>query len=216
VSYHIASADFESEYVVKKSRFIARVVPVNSREDALAAVALAKSDYPDARHHCWAYLLGSPKDARSAGMSDDGEPAGTAGKPILNVMQHGQIGDVLVVVTRYFGGVKLGAGGLVRAYGTATQRALDLTPSEPKLELQIHRVQGGFEKEQLLRHWLGTVHGKMDTVEYAEHNTYTIVLPAGMENTLVEFCAAQQLQLEEAGSTQLSQAMLHEINTTGD
>jgi len=112
MSYHIATSVFEAQYTVKKSRFIARVVPIGSREDALAAVAVAKRDYPDARHHCWAYLLGEPGDARSAGMSDDGEPAGTAGKPILNVLQHGKFGDVLVVVIRYFGGIKLGAGGL--------------------------------------------------------------------------------------------------------
>ena len=197
MTYYIASAAFESEYVVKKSRFIARVVPVESREKAVEAVAAARSDYPDARHHCWAYLLGSPADARSAGMSDDGEPAGTAGKPILNIMQHGNIGDVLVVVIRYFGGVKLGAGGLVRAYGTATQQALDLTPRELKLDLQKHRVCGGFDKEQLLRHWLGTVNGEMAAVEYGQRNIFTLTLPAGMEATLAEFCAAQQLDLQK-------------------
>ena len=115
MSYAVPAASCEQEYVVKRSRFIARVVPVNSRADVNAAVARAREDYPDARHHCWAYLLGPPGKAAGAGMSDDGEPAGTAGKPILNVLQHGHLGDVLVIVVRYFGGIKLGAGGLVRA-----------------------------------------------------------------------------------------------------
>ena len=83
--YQIPAQQFENEYVVKKSRFIARVVPVKSRQEAMVAVTDARADYPDARHHCWAYLLGKPADASSAGMNDDGEPAGTAGKPMLNV-----------------------------------------------------------------------------------------------------------------------------------
>jgi len=194
--YHVATSVFESEYTVKKSRFIARVVPVESREDALLAVTRAKADYPDARHHCWAYLLGSPGDARTAGMSDDGEPAGTAGKPILNVMQHGVIGDVLVVVIRYFGGIKLGAGGLVRAYGTTTQQALDLTPSQPRRELLEYRVEGDFSQEQLLRHWLTTVEGEMISVEYGQRPVFHLNLPAGLEGSLIEFCAANRLVLE--------------------
>ena len=85
----VPAGESEQEYVIKKSRFIARVVPVENREEVNAAVARSRQDYPDARHHCWAYVLGSPADASSAGMNDDGEPSGTAGKPILNVLQHG-------------------------------------------------------------------------------------------------------------------------------
>ena len=191
--YHIATSVTESQYTVKKSRFIARVVPIESREDALLAVNKAKQDYPDARHHCWAYLLGSPADARSAGMSDDGEPAGTAGKPIFNVMQHGLMGDVLVVVIRYFGGIKLGAGGLVRAYGAATQQALELTPSQPRLERHAYRVKGNFAQEQMLRHWLTTVEGEIGAVEYGEDVVFQLVLPAGIEPSLREFCAANRM-----------------------
>jgi len=195
-TYHIAESSFESEYTIKKSRFIARVVPIASREDALLAVNKAKTDFPDARHHCWAYLLGSPADARGAGMSDDGEPAGTAGKPILNVMKHGVIGDVLVVVIRYFGGIKLGAGGLVRAYGTATQQALDLTPSHPRRKLLEYRVEGGFSQEQHLRHWLTTIEGEMTSVEYGQRPIFHLNLPAGLEVSLIEFCAANRLVLK--------------------
>jgi len=197
MSYHIPSAVSEVEYTVKKSRFIARVVPIESREEALAAVADAKTDYPDARHHCWAYLLGEPGDAHSAGMSDDGEPAGTAGKPILNVMQHGILGNVLVVVIRYFGGIKLGAGGLVRAYSTATGQALESAPSHLKRELLQYIVRGDFSQEQLMRYWLTTCDGEMISVAYSEQVVYQLALPAEQQNALVEFCAANQLQLNE-------------------
>lgn len=163
----------------------------------MAAVKQARADYPDARHHCWAYLLGSPCDARSAGMSDDGEPAGTAGKPILNVLQHGLIGDVLVIVVRYFGGIKLGAGGLVRAYGTATAQALERVPSQEKIEMQGYQLAGDFSREQLLRHWLGTVGGTMQSVEYGESLSFYLNLPMDMEEALAAFCAANQLDIEQ-------------------
>lgn len=198
LAYHIASSVFEIEYTVKKSRFIARVVPVTSREDALVAVADAKKDHPDARHYCWAYLLGEPGDARSAGMNDDGEPAGTAGKPILNVLQHGKIGDVLVVVIRYFGGVKLGAGGLARAYGTAVGQALESVPSRPKLDLQQYHVSGNFSQEQLLRHWLTTVDGKMISVKYGDQVIFQLALPTAEESALLDFCAANQLEMDDS------------------
>lgn len=100
------------------------------------------------------------------------------------------------MVSRYFGGIKLGAGGLVRAYGSATQQALELTPSQLKRELQEYRVQGGFSQEQRLRHWLTTVEGEMASVAYGEKLVFQLILPAGLEQSLVEFCAANQLDLE--------------------
>ena len=163
----------------------------------MKAVKQTKIDYPDARHHCWAYLLGSPADARSAGMSDDGEPAGTAGKPILNVLQHGVIGDVLVIVTRYFGGTKLGASGLVRAYSAATAQALERVPSRKNIESQHYQLSGDFSREHMLRHWLGTVDGTMASVAYGETLSFHLDLPIGMEETLRAFCAANQLKVEQ-------------------
>ncbi|MEH6568641.1 MAG: YigZ family protein [Halioglobus sp.] len=166
MSYQVPAQRFENEYVIKKSRFIARVVPVKSRDEAMAAVADARADYPDARHHCWAYLLGKPADASSAGMNDDGEPAGTAGKPIFNVLQYGHLGDIMVIVIRYFGGIKLGAGGLVRAYSTATVRALELAPAQIHQDYVLLTASGDFSAEQLLRQWLGDGRGRVDAVLY--------------------------------------------------
>ena len=154
MAYAVPAELFEHEVQLKRSRFIARVVHVQDREEVNAAVARARRDYPDARHHCWAYILGAPQDARNAGMNDDGEPAGTAGKPILNVLQHGLVGDVLVIVIRYFGGVKLGAGGLVRAYSGVTQQALDLLPCVTPIATSRCQLRAAFSDEQPLRHQL--------------------------------------------------------------
>lgn len=119
---------------IKRSRFIVDLMPVSSAEEALAGIAEVRAASADASHHCWAYVLRSSGELRS---SDDGEPGGSAGRPILAALQGRDIDDVLAVVTRYFGGTKLGVGGLMRAYGGATARALDrasfrlVTPQRP-------------------------------------------------------------------------------------
>jgi uncharacterized YigZ family protein len=196
VPYAVVEQCCETEHEVKKSRFIARIEAVRSREEVNGAVARARADYPDARHHCWAYLLGPPADARSAGMSDDGEPAGTAGKPILNVLQHGHLGDVLIVVIRYFGGVKLGAGGLVRAYSAAAQQVLDKAPWRERVEWQSWCAQGDFPCEQLLRHWLDAHGGCLDAVVYGEQVTLSLRAPVTEAAALATLCAAHGIILE--------------------
>ena len=113
----------DHELVIKKSRFLAHLAPVGSVAEADAVIARLRKELWDARHHCVAMVLGTRADqARS---SDDGEPSGTAGVPMLEVLRHRGVTDLVAVVTRYFGGVKLGAGGLVRAYSGAVAAALD-------------------------------------------------------------------------------------------
>jgi len=112
------------ELEIKRSRFVTSVVPVADRDEARAALDAIRTRWPDANHHCWAMVAGRPDDVYQHDQSDDGEPRGTAGKPMLNVLLHSGLGNTLVVVTRYFGGVKLGAGGLVRAYSQSVSEAL--------------------------------------------------------------------------------------------
>lgn len=110
------------EIVEKKSRFIANVIEIASEEDATEQIEKLKKQYWDARHNCWAYILG--EDQPIERFSDDGEPSGTAGKPILEVIRGEDLRNVLIVVTRYFGGTLLGTGGLVRAYTSASKEGL--------------------------------------------------------------------------------------------
>src|SRR3954465_9862204 len=107
-----------SELVIKKSRFLGCVQPVSGRSEALEVVAQLRAEHPGAAHVCWALLAGGQSAA-----NDDGEPGGTAGRPMLEVLRHQQLEGVLATVVRYFGGVKLGAGGLVRGYTDAVGRA---------------------------------------------------------------------------------------------
>lgn len=113
----------QGEFVEKKSRFIANIFPVKTEEEALAIIGEMKKKYYDARHNCFAYVIGDTKEIERS--SDDGEPSGTAGRPMLEVLTGQNICDVLVVVTRYFGGTLLGTGGLVRAYSAAVKAGLE-------------------------------------------------------------------------------------------
>jgi len=109
-------------------------------EQAKAFWAEIKAQHPNARHHCWAAVAGKPTDSQQLGFSDDGEPAGTAGKPMLSALQGSQVGEISAVVVRYYGGILLGTGGLVRAYGNGVQQALKLLETERKVERQLFQV----------------------------------------------------------------------------
>ena len=119
--YYVPAGAGESEYVEKRSRFLGHLRPVSSEEEARAFIAEMKKQYYDARHNCWCYLLRDGPER----YSDDGEPQGTAGIPMLEVFRREGVGDLVCVVTRYFGGVLLGTGGLLRAYTQSTADALD-------------------------------------------------------------------------------------------
>ena len=122
--YPIPADSHRVEEEIQRSRFITTLAPAGSVEEAQAAIDAVRREFPDATHHCWAYVVGPPGSSDRVGMSDDGEPHGTAGRPMLKVLSHGGVGDVVAVVTRYYGGTKLGKGGLVRAYGGGVQQAL--------------------------------------------------------------------------------------------
>ena len=120
--YYIVSKGGEGEITEKKSRFIAHVLPVESEEEALLQIENIKKKYWDARHNCFAFIMGKNNEIQR--FSDDGEPQGTAGKPILEVLMGENLRNTLIVVTRYFGGTLLGTGGLVRAYGLSSKEGL--------------------------------------------------------------------------------------------
>ncbi|MFO7582102.1 YigZ family protein [Guyparkeria sp.] len=191
--FHTPATNIERELEVKKSRFIARAGGVASRAEAMAFVEQARADHPDARHHCWAYLIGNPETAASAAMSDAGEPSGTAGKPILNVIRHKGIGDVIVVVIRYFGGVKLGAGGLVRAYSGATQLALADLPLTEHQPRRSYRLQFDFANEQPLRHWADNHQATLLSVDYGQRVTARINVPEEHVKAFEAFLGAHSI-----------------------
>ena len=193
-SYPTPGSTTECEIEIKKSRFIARATSVCSRVEAKIFLKQAKSDYPDARHHCWAYLIGNPSSASSAAMNDDGEPGGTAGKPILNVIQHKGIGDVMVVVIRYFGGIKLGAGGLTRAYSNATEILFSsMTIKQQQLIIQM-QLSCDFAQEQTVRYWASKHDAQIEMPVYAQGVEIVVTLPEEHTDDLVSFCDANGIK----------------------
>lgn len=126
---------------IKKSRFITLLGHTEGIAAAKAFLDNVKATYPGARHYCWAWVAGRPDDSQCLGFSDDGEPAGTAGKPILAQLQGSGVGEITAVVVRYFGGVKLGTGGLVKAYGGGVQQALESLAVVRKLARVEYRLQ---------------------------------------------------------------------------
>lgn len=165
-SYSVPRETFSTEMVVKKSRFIAYASRAQTREKALSFLQTLKEQYPDARHHCWAYRIGHPKQPVTQAMSDDGEPSGTAGKPILNVLQHQDVGDIVLVVVRYFGGLKLGAGGLTRAYSQAAQAVMERLPLDAYSPQYRAQLKVDFSQEQSVRHTLQQLNATLDEVSY--------------------------------------------------
>ncbi|MDW6091382.1 YigZ family protein [Vibrio rhizosphaerae] len=122
--YAIPATSVRYDEEIKKSLFMTFLHHTPGVESAKAFIEQIKHQYPDARHHCWAFIAGRPDDSMAWGFSDDGEPSGTAGKPILAQLSGANVGEITAVVVRYYGGVKLGTGGLVKAYGGGVQQAL--------------------------------------------------------------------------------------------
>ncbi|MEH6668392.1 MAG: YigZ family protein [Psychrobacter sp.] len=183
MSYQTLKRAVTTRLEIKKSEFIAYAYPVTSREQAMFHVEQLREQYPDARHFCWAYIIGDPDNTTSAGFDDDGEPSGTAGRPILNVLQHKCIGNVIIIVVRYFGGIKLGAGGLTRAYAGSAQAAVDemiLNPYVPMAQIQI---LAEFATEAQCRYMIENLGGHIDDVAYSKQVTLTATLAeADVEN----------------------------------
>lgn len=195
MSYYFPTTSHAHTYIEKKSLFHAYADIANSREQAMQVLAQQQQAYPDARHHCWAYLIGDPRQPVTLACNDDGEPSGTAGKPMLNVLQHGTIGNVMVVISRYFGGVKLGAGGLVRAYSKATGLVLDDLPTTSYIPVIRTRVAVAFKDEQYIRHCVAQHHGSVEECHYTTHALLSVTLPETAQAIFMQQIQASRISL---------------------
>ncbi len=174
--YFIPAREIEVSTEIKRSRFIAHIAHCPDVPQAMAIIEQDKQRYPDARHHCWAYIACPPDSASAVRFSDAGEPSGTAGKPILNVLQHSHYGEIICVVSRYFGGIKLGAGGLVRAYSNSTQAAIEQLAIKEvvfRVAIQIHFP---YCYESAIRHFLDTYAIPLTGVNYQQQVVFTLEL----------------------------------------
>lgn len=182
-NYKTVYSGGSGEYIEKKSRFIGEVFPVESEEEALEHIEEVKKRYWDARHHCFAYVLNGNQLIER--FSDDGEPGGTAGKPILDVIKGAELKNVLIVVTRYFGGTLLGTGGLVRAYTSASREGLEHSLIIAKIlgfKLKIDTDYTGLGKIQYI---LGQKDIPIIDTQYTDEVSITVVASKEQESSVI-------------------------------
>ena len=189
----------EAEIIEKKSRFIATVFSVETEEEAEAYLEQTKKKYWDARHNCYAYVIGTKGEKQRC--SDDGEPQGTAGRPMLDVLIGEAICNVLVIVTRYFGGTLLGTGGLVRAYSQATKEGLaksEILWNCPAQNIFIQTDYTGLGKIQYIAHQMDL---KIKDTVYTEQVVINVLVPAEnyheLEQKVMEATSATATLIDE-------------------
>lgn len=194
--YPIPAARHRVEEEIRRSRFITTVAHTPTVEDARAFITEMRTEFADASHNCWAYVVGPPGSTARIGMSDDGEPHGTAGKPMLTVLLHAGVGDVAAVVTRYFGGTLLGKGGLVRAYSGGVQLALASLPLAERIPSATMTLVVDYSHVTPLQRLAPSFEVEFLDEEYAQDVTYRIKLPL----TQVEGFTAAVEELTSGGA----------------
>ena len=175
--YRVPAGVQRVEEEIKRSRFITTVGPAPSLAAARAAIAQVSTEFADASHNCWAYVVGPPGSTAQIGMSDAGEPHGTAGRPMLNVLLHSGVGDIVAVVTRYFGGTLLGTGGLVKAYSGGVQLGLQALPLVEKVAMAEVLVVIDYGAVTSFQRLLPDFEAEVVRQEFAADATFVIKLP---------------------------------------
>ncbi|PSV18634.1 YigZ family protein [Photobacterium leiognathi subsp. mandapamensis] len=184
--YLVPTADVVFEEEIKKSRFITYLAHTPNIEAAKQFVQQIKERHHDARHNCWAFVAGRPTDSMKWGFSDDGEPSGTAGKPILAQLTGSGVGEITAVVTRYYGGIRLGTGGLVKAYGGGVQQALTRLETKQKVITSELQLSCEYNQVSLVESLLSEYNGTQLHADYGNQVTMQIELDSRIVD---EFCA---------------------------
>ena len=204
--YRIPARVHRVEQEILKSRFLTTAAPAPTVEEARAFIARVREEFPDATHNCWAFAVGPPGSTAQVGMSDDGEPHGTAGRPMLHALLHGGVGEVAVVVTRYFGGTLLGKGGLVRAYTASVQQALESLPTLERVRKVRLALEVEYPSVDGVRRLLPAHEAQLVAETYAVTVGYQVLLPehhlAAFQRALMDLTLGEVLLevLEEPGA----------------
>ncbi|WAJ70293.1 YigZ family protein [Catenovulum adriaticum] len=195
-AYWIPEDFHQVEEIIKNSRFITQVYPVKSADQAKDIIKTVKAEYPDARHHCSAFIASSPADFNQVGFSDDGEPSGTAGKPMLAVLQGAGIGQILVISIRYFGGVKLGTGGLVKAYAGGVKLALSNLKTRWMIPKNYYQLVCEYGQWDQIQYWLAQLDGDIVETQYSDKVELLLALTEANSDNLQTKLNDMQLTLK--------------------
>ena len=184
--YNIPAKTHRAEELIKRSQFITSIAHASNADEANTFVAAIKKEFPDASHNCWAYVAGKPGDTAKIGMSDDGEPHGTAGKPMLNVLLHSDIGEIVAVVTRYFGGTKLGPGGLVKAYSGSVKNALEGISILQKRQMTQWQISFAYPHINAIKLLIESYEGELLEEKYQENILMTVEVPEASSEDFIQ------------------------------
>ncbi|MCC6929388.1 MAG: YigZ family protein [Gemmatimonadaceae bacterium] len=182
--YPIPAARARAELVIERSRFVCTVSRAESPEAAHAFIREMQREFEDATHNCWAFVAGPPGSSARIGMSDDGEPHGTAGRPMLTVLMHSGVGEIVAVVTRHYGGTKLGTGGLVRAYSAAVQEALARLERRERVETVDVKLRVGYAAFAAVRNLLPGHEGELLDERFGDNVELLVRVPASNVDAL--------------------------------
>ncbi|OZU88809.1 YigZ family protein [Virgibacillus indicus] len=198
-SYFTVKKEGTDQIIIQKSRFIGYVKRVETEEEAHSFIQEIKKKHHDATHNCSAYIIGEHDQIQKA--NDDGEPSGTAGVPMLEVLKKQKLKDTAVVVTRYFGGIKLGAGGLIRAYGSTTSQALQTTGIVKRQLMQGFSVTVDYTLLGKLENVLRTSDHILESINYLEKVEFIVYVKTGSEqdfrNWIVDLTSDQAMITEK-------------------
>ena len=181
--YLVPAGTHHVEETIQKSRFVTTAARASDPGSARKLVAQVQEKSPNATHHCWAFVAGPSGSTAHVGMSDDGEPHGTAGRPMLKVLLHGRVGEIVVVCARYYGGVKLGTGGLSRAYSRGVKLVLDSLPTVEHVERALLCITVPYVRADGFQRLAREADVLIENEEYAEAVRYRCCVPAhGVES----------------------------------
>lgn len=194
-SYPIPARPVQVEEVIQRSRFLTALAHAPTSEAAHHVLQTLRDAHPDATHHCWAFVAGPPGSTASIGMSDDGEPHGTAGRPMLTTLLHSGVGEIVAVSVRWYGGTKLGTGGLSRAYAGGVKAALDVLVVESRVERARVEIVVGYPHVDGLQRLLDEMDGLQVDERYGGDVRYVVDLPevrwAAFERALADLTQGQ-------------------------
>ncbi|MCG9698110.1 YigZ family protein [Shewanella sp. Isolate11] len=185
-SYLIPSASVVIEEEIKHSRFISSLFHCSSEQELKCALTNIKAQYPGANHYCYAFIANSPKNGVAIGSSDDGEPAGSAGRPMLATLQGANIGEIGAIVVRYFGGTKLGVGGLVRAYSSGIKQGLLQLETELKLIRYPARLVCDYHQLKDVEHFLARSEALVTDKQFTDKVLIEFMLPKRFQSQLTQ------------------------------
>lgn len=195
--YYSVTKDRVKELKIKRSVFIAHLHYVQTMQEAKEYISTIVDEHKTANHNCWAYIVGEKGETFHS--SDAGEPSGTAGQPMLNALKKHEMTNIVAVVTRYFGGVKLGIRGLIEAYGETVEAAIELTPLKKLIKLSSNKITCGYDLAKQLKYKIEQLNAEISNVEYTADVTISISIEEHLKDDLEKYL----IELEKAGKLKI-------------